>query len=197
MKFLFDLGGIFFNWDPYHYYKDIFSNRNELNYFLNNVCNDDWNYKQDAGRLISDAELDLISKFPQYTKQIKLYYPNHRKMIKNIFKESVEQLEELKSNNFFCYALSNWSSETFIGMTDDYNFLNKFDGMIISGNEKLVKPNKEIYNLAIKRFNLIPNQTVFIDDKLENIRPAKLLGFNVIHLEDPKLIKHKIRKYTS
>ena len=60
MKFLFDLGGIFFNWDPYHYYKDIFSNRNELNYFLNNVCNDDWNIKQDCGRLIEEAVNDLI-----------------------------------------------------------------------------------------------------------------------------------------
>ena len=87
MKFLFDLGGVFFDWNPHHFFKDIFSDSADLEYFLSSVCNDEWNIKQDAGRIIKTAEEELIPKFPQYEEQIKLYYPNHRKMIKKVFFE--------------------------------------------------------------------------------------------------------------
>ena len=194
MKFLFDLGGVFFDWDPKFFLKNIFTNEEELDYFIENICNDNWNLKQDKGRSIIEGEKDLIEKFPEYEDKIKIYYPNHRKMFKNIFQESVDILLKLKHQKYLCYVLSNWSSETFIGMKDDYDFLNKFDGMIISVEEKLVKPDEEIYKLAIKRFSLIPEETIFIDDRIENINSAKLLDFKTIHLTDPKKIKEKIEE---
>ena len=193
MKFLFDLGGVFFDWKPEYYYKNIFKTNKDLNYFLNNVCTLEWNYKQDNGRLIKKAEEELIIKYPNYTKEIKLYYPNHRKMIGRVFQNSVDILTELYEKNYLCYALSNWSAETFEGMIDDYLFLKKFDGLLISGVEKMVKPNKEIFELAINRFNLIPENTVFIDDNLNNINAAKKLNFRTIHLSNPYLIKKEIK----
>tara|TARA_Y100000996_G_C22492477_1_gene630809 strand:+ start:544 stop:1134 length:591 start_codon:yes stop_codon:yes gene_type:complete len=194
MKFLFDLGGVFFDWDPKNFFKDKFDNQSEMNFFLDNICNNDWNLQQDNGRLIIDAENDLISKFPNYEEKIKMYYPNHRKMIKGIFHESIELLYELKKKNYSCYILSNWSSETFEGMTDEYNFLKDFDGMIISGDIKLVKPDKKIFELAIDKFNLTPNETIFIDDRIENINSAQNLNFKTVHLTDPKRIKAKINE---
>ena len=195
MKFLFDLGGVFFDWDPRYFFKDIFTDHNELNFFLSEVCNGEWNVLQDAGRSIKDAEKEKINKFPKYEKQIKMYYPNHRKMIKSVFSESVNALEVLIKSNFECYVLSNWSSETFKGMTEDYPFLNKFDGMIISGNDKLIKPDLAIYKLAISRFNIKTKNTVFIDDRLDNIKAAEKLQFKTIHLLDPKNIKVHIDHY--
>ena len=129
MKFLFDLGGVFFDWNPKYIFNKIFDSDKELNFFLNEICNDDWNKQQDCGRLISDAVEELVKKFPKYISQIELYYPNHRKMIKGVFNESVRVLNKLKSQNFYCYVLSNWSAETFIGMENDYPFLNQFDGL--------------------------------------------------------------------
>ena len=85
MKFLFDLGGVFFDWDPNHFFKDIFDKVEERQYFLTEVCNDEWNILQDAGRTIKEAESILIPMFPQYEKQIKMYYQNHRNMIRGIF----------------------------------------------------------------------------------------------------------------
>ena len=79
MKFLFDLGGVFFDWSPEYFYQDIFYSKKEMEYFLKNVCNDEWNIKQDAGHSIIKAEKDLIKKFPNYERFIKLYYTNHRK----------------------------------------------------------------------------------------------------------------------
>ena len=195
MKFLFDLGGVFFDWDPNHFYKNIFENIEEREYFLTEVCNDQWNIQQDAGRTIREAESELIPKFPQYEKEIKMYYNNHRNMIKGTFDLSIKVLKKLKKQNYGCYVLSNWSAETFIGMTDDYPFLKLFDGLVISGEDRLIKPDTAIYELAINRFNLIPNQTIFIDDKLENILAAKNLDLNTIHLVDPKRIELEIDRF--
>ena len=195
MKFLFDLGGVFFDWDPNHFYINIFDDPDERKYFLNQICNDVWNIKQDAGRTFKEAELELITKFPKYEKQIKMYYTNHRNMIKKTFNDSILILDYLKKNNYKCYVLSNWSAETFKGMTEDYPFLKKFDGLLISGEDKLIKPDPAIYQLAIKRFNLDPKECVFIDDKLENIEAAKELKFHIIHLTNPKNIEFEIKKY--
>jgi len=195
MKFLFDLGGVFFDWDSKHFFKSIFSSSDELDYFLTQVCNDKWNVQQDGGRTIKEAEEEIIPKFPQYEKQIKMYYANHRKMIKGVFFDSIEILDKLKKNNYLCYVLSNWSAETFIGMTEDYPFLKQFDGLLISGQDNLIKPDPAIYKLAIQRFDLDPEKTVFIDDKLENIETARKLNFNTIHLTNPETITVNINKF--
>ena len=199
MKFLFDLGGVFFDWDPNYFYMNVFDTEDERKYFLSEICSDAWNIKQDAGRTIIEAEAELIPQFPKYEKEIKMYYKNHRKMIKGVFEESIKVLNFLKKNNYECYVLSNWSSETFYGpeqsMLNEYPFLNKFDGLLISGEDKLIKPDPAIYELAIKRFNLIPKETVFIDDKLENIDAAKNLNLNTIHLVNPSIIEREINKF--
>ena len=80
-------------------------------------------------------------------------------------------------------------------MTEEYSFLKLFDGILISGEEKLTKPDLAIYKLAIKRFNLVPEKSVFIDDKLANIKTAKKLGLNTIHLTNPNTIYKDIEKY--
>ena len=195
MKFLFDLGGVFFDWDPKYFYKSIFPSEKEMEFFLKYICNQEWNIQQDAGRSFKDGEKELIVQFPKYTKEIQMYYPNHHKMIKGTFQNSIDQLLELKFHNYLCYVLSNWSAETFIEVKNDYSFLNKFDGLLISGENKLVKPDKAIYKLAISRFDLIPDKTVFIDDKIENIEAAKELNFKTIHIIDPKNIKEQINNF--
>ena len=115
--------------------------------------------------------------------------------LSNTYKESIEALLELKSKNYFCYVLSNWSAETFLGMIDEYPFLKKFDDLIISGEVKLIKPDHRIFNLAISKFKLIPEETVFIDDRKENIESALKLNFKTIHLTNPNLIKEEIYKF--
>ena len=195
MKFLFDLGGVFFDWDPNYFFKNVFDDDEERKYFLTEVCNDQWNLQQDAGRSIVEAELELIPKFPLYENEIKMYYKNHRKMIRGIFEVSIEVLRLLKDKNYKCYVLSNWSAETFKGIPIDYPFMQLFDGLLISGEDKLIKPDQAIYELAKKRFNLDPEETVFIDDKLENIEAAQKMNFKTIHLTDPKNIEMEIKKF--
>ena len=195
MKFLFDLGGVFFDWDPKFFFTKIISDKDEMDFFLTKVCNDEWNLAQDSGRSIEDGEKDIIRKFPQYENLIKLYYPNHRKMIKGTFQTSIDILMKLKQDNYECFVLSNWSAETFVDIPQEFKFMKNFDGLLISGEDKLVKPDPKIYLLAMDRFNLDPQNTVFIDDKLININAAKALGFKTIHLTNPNIIEEEVNKF--
>ena len=106
----------------------------------------------------------------------------------------IEEVLKLKKQGYLCYVLSNWSAETFIDAKEQFSFLNIFDGLIISGAEKLIKPDPKIFHLACKRFNLIPENTVFIDDRIENIEAASRLNFQTIHLTNPAEIKLLVKK---
>jgi len=195
VKFLFDLGGVFFDWNPKYFYNNLFLYQDDLNFFLKHVCNDEWNTQQDSGRSIEEAINERIIKFPKYKNEIKLYYSNHRNMIRGIYQNSVNILSSLNEKNIPCFVLSNWSAETFVGMIDEYPFLKKFNGIMISGEEKIIKPQPEIFYRAIDKYQLIPSETVFIDDKLDNINASIKLGFKTIHLVDPKQIEKEIIKY--
>ena len=194
-KFLFDLGNVFFDWNPKLIFKEIIPDEEKLNFFLDKISRPHLDEKCDKGILIKDAVKEASKKFPDFKSEIEVYYSLHRKMVKGSFQQSIDVLQKLKSLNYPCYVLSNWSAETYEGMEDEYPFLKKFDGKIISGREKLIKPDPAIYKLAISRFNLKPNETIFIDDRLENIETAKQLGFHTIHLTDPSKILQLFRKY--
>mgnify|MGYP001272182567 CR=1 FL=1 len=145
--------------------------------------------------MIIGLKLSIIS----YNKKIKLglilEVENNQLNDQAYDAESIKVLKQLKDKNYKCYVLSNWSAETFEGIPIDYPFMQLFDGLLISGEDKLIKPDQAIYELAKKRFNLDPEETVFIDDKLENIEAAQKMNFKTIHLTNPKNIEMEIKKF--
>ena len=196
-KFLFDLGNVFFDWNPKKIFKPIFNDDEKMNFFLNHISFPLLDTRCDAGITIEVAVQDAVKKFPEFEKEIKLYYPNHSKMVDGFFQKTVDVFYKIKELNYPCYVLSNWSAETYEGMEEQYPFLKDFDGKIISGRDFLIKPDPAIYQLAISRFDLIPEETLFIDDRLENIEAANNLNFQTIHLTDPTLIQDLVEPYIS
>jgi 2-haloacid dehalogenase len=196
-KFLFDLGNVFFDWNPKKIFKPIFNDDEKMNFFLNHISYPLLDTRCDAGITIEVAVQDAVKKFPEFEKEIKLYYPNHSKMVDSFFQKTVDVFYKVKELNYPCYVLSNWSAETYEGMEERYPFLKDFDGKIISGRDFLIKPDPAIYQLAISRFDLIPEETLFIDDRLENIEAANNLNFQTIHLTDPTLIQDLVDSYIS
>ena len=196
-KFLFDLGNVFFDWNPERILKPIFNDDERMNFFINNISFPLLDTRCDAGITIEVAVNDAVKKFPDFEKEIKLYYPNHGNMVGSFFQKTVDIFHKVKELNYPCYILSNWSAETYEGMEDQYPFLKEFDGKIISGRDFLIKPDPAIYELAISRFDLIPEETLFIDDRLDNIEAAQKLNFQTIHLTDPSLIQELIQPYIS
>ena len=196
-KFLFDLGNVFFDWNPERILKPIFNDDERMNFFINNISFPLLDTRCDAGITIEVAVNDAVKKFPDFEKEIKLYYPNHRNMVGGFFQKTVDIFYKVKNLNYPCYILSNWSAETYEGMEETYPFLKDFDGKIISGRDFLIKPDPAIYELAISRFDLVPQETLFIDDRLDNIQAAQNLNFQTIHLTDPSLIQELIEPYIS
>ena len=194
-KFLFDLGNVLFDWNPERILKPIFNDDERMNFFINNISFPLLDTRCDAGITIEVAVNDAIKKFPEFEKEIKLYYPNHGNMVGGFFQKTVDVFYKIKELNYPCFVLSNWSAETYEGMEETYPFLKDFDGKIISGRDFLIKPDPAIYELAISRFNLIPEETLFIDDRLDNIEAAQKLNFQTIHLTDPSLIQELIDPY--
>ena len=196
-KFLFDLGNVFFDWNPERILKPIFNDDERMKFFINNISFPLLDTRCDAGVTIEVAVNDAVKKFPDFEKEIKLYYPNHGNMVGGFFQKTVDIFYKVKNLNYSCYVLSNWSAETYEGMEETYPFLKDFDGKIISGRDFLIKPDPAIYELAISRFDLVPQETLFIDDRLDNIEAAQKLNFQTIHLTDPSLIQELIEPYIS
>jgi len=196
-KFLFDLGNVFFDWNPERVLKPIFNDDERMNFFIKNISFPFLDTRCDAGITIEVAVNDAVKKFPDFEKEIKLYYPNHGNMVGGFFQKTVDIFYKVKNLNYPCYVLSNWSAETYEGMEETYPFLKDFDGKIISGRDFLIKPDPAIYELAISRFDLVPQETLFIDDRLDNIQAAQNLNFQTIHLTDPSLIQELIEPYIS
>ena len=194
-KFLFDLGNVFFDWNPERVLKPIFNDDERMNFFIKNISFPLLDTRCDAGITIEVAVNDAVKKFPDFEKEIKLYYPNHRNMVGGFFQKTVDIFYKVKNLNYPCYILSNWSAETYEGMEETYPFLKDFDGKIISGRDFLIKPDPAIYELAISRFDLVPQETLFIDDRLDNIQAAQNLNFQTIHLTDPSVIQDLIEPY--
>ncbi len=180
---IFDLGGVLVDWNPDYVYRTIFNDEKEMRAFYNEVCTSDWNDEQDAGRSIKEATEELVAKFPHQEQNIRAYYGRWEEMLKGPIDATVDILRELKEKgNYKLYALTNWSAETFPVALKRFEFLQWFDGRLVSGEERMRKPFKEIYELIIDRFDINPKTSVYIDDNVRNLPVPKELGMDTIHL---------------
>lgn len=178
---VFDFGGVLTDWDPRYLYRNVFSDEREMEYFLANVCNMEWNVKQDAGRSFKEATEELLERYPEYTEQIKMYYGQWQTMISGPIQENVALLAKL-DKHYKLYGLTNWSDESFSVVFEQNDFFKIFKGIVVSGREKVIKPTPEIYNILLSRYKLEASECLFIDDSKANIETAERLGFQVIHL---------------
>jgi 2-haloacid dehalogenase len=190
---VFDLGGVLVDWNPDYVYQKIFQDEKEMKWFYENICTPDWNEEQDAGRTLHDATEYLVKKFPEHETNIRIYYDRWEEMLGGPIHETVDVLKHLKHNtDYRLFALTNWSAETFPVALDRYEFLHWFHGRLVSGEEKMRKPFKEIYELLMKKFSISPERAIYIDDNFRNLVPAKELGFHVIHFQSPQQFKKEL-----
>lgn len=181
---VFDFGGVLLDWNPRYFYRTFFWDEKEMEAFLANICTDEWNAEQDRGRSFSEGIKLLQSQHPEYRKAIQLFADKWEDMLKSEIPDSVELLRELKEKKYRIWGLTNWSAETIQIAYRKYDFFKLFDGIVVSGEEKLIKPDKRIYKVLLDRYKLNPEESVFIDDSPANIKSAQELGFNAILFEN-------------
>lgn len=192
---VFDLGGVLIDWDPRYLYKKIFDTGKEVEDFLENVCTFHWNEQQDAGRTLQEATEWLVEQHPAHEENIRAYYDRWEEMLGGVITGTEDILRGLhRKNGHGLFALTNWSAETFPRAQELYAFLELFQGIVVSGDEKLKKPDREIFDVLLERYGLNPETSVFIDDNINNIKTANEMGFNTVHFQGPEMLKEELER---
>ena len=190
---VFDLGGVLIDWNPKHLYRKLIDDEDEIDTFLTDVCSPEWNIKQDAGRALAEATAERVALFPDRKSLIEAFYDRWEEMLGGEISDTVEILRELKASGEKLYALTNWSGETFPIALRRFDFLHWFEGTVVSGVEKLAKPDPAIFNLLLNRYELQAERCLFIDDSKTNIEAATKIGFDTHHFTSAD----ELRKYLS
>jgi len=189
---VFDLGGVLIDWNPRYLYRKLIDDEGDINLFLSEVCNSEWNVKQDAGRALAEATAERIALFPEKKSLIEAFYDRWEEMLGGEINETVEILRELKNKGESIYALTNWSGETFPIAEERFDFLQWFDGTLVSGVEKMAKPDPAIFHLLLKRYELQAEDCLFIDDSKTNIEAAARIGFETHHFKSAAGLRQEL-----
>mgnify|MGYP003575763419 FL=1 len=190
---IFDLGGVLIDWNPKYLYSQIFKEEAEMNHFLETICTGAWNEEQDGGRTLQQGTEFLVAKYPQHEENIRAYYGRWVEMLKGPIEGTVDIFKQLKdSGKYKLYALTNWSAETFPIAREKFDFLNWFDGVVVSGTEKMRKPDPKFFQILLDRYNLKADEVVFIDDNLRNVIAAREMGVESIHFISPDELENKL-----
>ncbi len=190
----FDLGGVLIDWDPRHLYRKLFADAEEMETFLGRICTQEWNVRQDAGRPIADALAERVALFPEHAHLIRAFYDRWEEMLAGAHQETVEILRTLKDDGRPLYALTNWSAETFPRALERFDFLHWFDAIVVSGEEKIAKPDPAIYRLLLERHELDAADCVFIDDSERNVQGARAVGMHGVRFTSPETLRRNLAR---
>jgi 2-haloacid dehalogenase len=192
---VFDLGGVLIDWNPRHLYRKLFAGDDAaMEHFLANVCTTSWNSRQDAGRTFAEACASLKLEHPNHGDLIDAWFARQDEMLAGSISGTVEILAELRARGVPVYALSNWSAETFPIAQKRFEFLQWFDGVFLSAQARVIKPNPQIYEQFFKAFAIDPSQAIFIDDLPPNVATAAALGMRAIQFTDPSTLRDELVK---
>jgi 2-haloacid dehalogenase len=191
---VFDLGGVLIDWNPRYLYRKLFDDEAAMETFLADVVSPEWNGQQDSGRTWAEAVEVLSREHPEQRDLIAAYWHRWQETLGDAIAPTVAILEELREAGVRLYALSNWSAETFPVARPRYPFLDWFDGIVISGEEKVAKPDPLIFRHLLDRYGLDPATTVFIDDSEANVRAAAAEGMTSLRFVDAATLREDLRR---
>ncbi|MCQ4034533.1 HAD family hydrolase [Kaistella montana] len=191
---IFDFGGVLMDWNPRYFFKDYFNDDEKMEFFLKNIADDEWNAEQDRGRSLAEGTEILVTKFPDWETEIRAYYDNWTTMLKSDIPENVAVLKQLKHSEYELFGLTNWSAETFPYALSNYDFFEIFEEkIVVSGEEKLIKPDPKIWHVLLEKYQLNAEESVFIDDNPKNIEIAKNIDFITVHINDGTDLAKELR----
>jgi len=193
---IFDLGGVLIDWNPEYVFREVIPNPERRRYFFENICTHEWNIEQDAGRSLEEATALLVDQWPEWETEVRAYYGRWEEMLGGPIAETVELLRELRDlGTHRLLALTNWSAETFPVALERYDFLDWFEGIVVSGTERTRKPFADIYHRLLERYGIPAEEAVFIDDSLQNVEAAQAIGMQGIHFQNADHLQEALRGY--
>jgi HAD superfamily hydrolase (TIGR01509 family) len=194
---VFDIGNVLMNWDPKGIYKNLFGKNDYYDHPLSKIVGGEVWLELDRGTIELDAAIEKLSILNEpYGKEIDKFIREAPEHIHPIM-ETVDFAIKYKKMGFNIYLLSNFPEYGYKIIRNRFDFFNQFHGAIISWEVKAIKPELEIYNILLKKYQLIPENTLFIDDLEANIRAAEVLGIKGIHFADGTNLPMELEKITT
>ncbi len=190
---IFDLGGVLIDWDPRHLYRKLFAgDEAAMEHFLATVCTHEWNRGQDAGRTFAEGARLLKQRHPDRAALIDAYHARFDEMMAGPIAGSVAVLRELHDRGTRLYGLTNFSAETYPPAYRRFAFLRWFDGVVVSGEVGVIKPDRRIFDILLRRFAVDPLRAIFIDDVAANAEAAGRLGIHGVLFTGPDALRREL-----
>lgn len=191
---IFDFGSVLVDWNPHRVFDAYFGSREKSDWFIENICTTEWNAQMDEGKPFSQGIAELSAIYPEWSKEIQYYYDHWIEMMGGEIPGMRELLKDLKSKGYRLLGLTNWSAETFCLVRHRYPVFDLLDGMLVSGEEHLLKPSPEIYHRLFEKFGVDPAESLFIDDNAANVAGARAVGLPAVLFTGPSAIRALLLK---
>ena len=186
---VFDLGGVLVDWDPRYLFRRLLPDDAAVEAFLSDVCSPEWNAAQDAGRSWAEAVREASERFPEHAELVAAYDERWWETIGGQIDGTVEVLDELRRRGVGLYAITNWSAEKFDLTFPRFDWLAWFDGIVVSGYERIVKPDPRIFQLLVDRHGVDPRAAVYVDDVPANVEAARAIGMTGLVFTTPEQLR--------
>ena len=192
---IFDIGGVLVDWDPRFLYEKLIADPVALELFLRDVVTADWHFQHDAGRPLADTAAELTARFPEHADLIAAWGPRFNESNRALIPGMDALLAQLDVAGVPLYAITNFSGELFPLFRAKYPALfDRFRAILVSGDEKMVKPDAAIYRLALDRFGVVAGEAVFVDDRADNVAGAEAVGMRGLVFTDADALRRSLRE---
>ena len=190
---VFDIGNVLIAWDEHAAFREDFPDDATIDQFFAEVGFYEWNMEQDRGRSRKDAVAEISAKWPQYTQLLDQFFDRFPQTIQTKIAGSWEILNALKASGFRVFGLTNWGAETWpMAQRVHPELLDAFEDVVVSGDEKLIKPDPRIYETLTRRNDLRAEDCLFFDDSPKNVEGARSVGWQAIHFTGPEALKREL-----
>lgn len=190
---VFDFGGVLVDWNPHHLYDKYFGSREKAEWFLNNICLYSWNLQMDGGKPFAEGVAELQAEHPEWNEAIAIYHTRWIEMMNGEIEGMASVIRRLKMAGYGVYGLTNWSAETFPMIRDTYPVFQEFDGIVVSGEEHLLKPDEAIYKCLLERYDLQAEESLFVDDNADNVAGARNVGMKAIQFTSAEELERELK----
>lgn len=186
---VFDVGRVLVPWDMRALFRKLIADPAELEWFVTTVVTEEWHFQHDAGRPLADMVAERSAEFPRYAPLIAAYAERFNETIPGTIAGSIALVEELHDRAVPLFAITNFGAELWARFRPTLPVFDLFRDIVVSGVEKMVKPDPAIYALAERRFGLPGQAMLFIDDNAANIAAARAAGWHGHHFADPEALR--------
>lgn len=189
---VFDVGRVLVQWDMRHLFAKLIDDQEELDWFVQNVVTNEWHFQADAGRALADMVAERKAEFPDHSEHLDAYATRFNETIPGPVPGSYEIVGELAARDVPLFAITNFGAEFWAGFRPTQPVFDHFRDVVVSGEEKLTKPDPAIYRLALDRFGLKEGEGLFVDDSLANAEGARANGFHAHHFVDAPTLRAEL-----